>query len=386
MTLTMTETVSQAAGPWDEEVDRLRKELDVENKTAMYHIDRGRQGLNAGVANGMTVLNKFLYGTQRARYYLIGADSGVGKTTLTDFMYVYNLFVACEALSIPFEILYFSFEISVVMKKARWISMLYYLKYNEDIPSDAIYGWSPNHLLTDDQYAKVKIVAAEVERMFSHIQFVETAVTPFRMFDMIVHRAGAYGDLHKIEGGNGPNSYVGYTERTPGMMRVTIVDHLALLEDTGKGLKATMDLASTFFVRARNVFGETIVAVQQFNTELQTASRERKHTLAYNPTRQDLGDSRYTYRDADVVLGLTRPLDYQLNEVDEYKKLREWGRYFVQLHIMKNRYGSGAGKYVPLFQNYVSGVPEELPTGTGWNALLEDQYINRAKELDALVN
>lgn len=385
----MTEIISQQAEPWDEEIDLLRADLDVENKKAMYHVDRGRAGLNQSISNGMPVLSKYIYGTQRGRYYLIGADSGVGKTTLTDFMYVYNLYKSCEALSIPFEILYFSFEIAVVAKKARWISMLYSLKYGEDIPSDVVYSWSDRRSLTDDQYAKVKVVAAEVERMFSHIQFVESSVTPYRMFDMIVHRAGAYGDLIKIKGGNGPSAYVGYRSSVPDMVRVTVVDHLALSDDMGRGLKFAMDMASSFFVKARNLFDDTIVVVQQFNTELQTASRQPgKAPAAYKPTRQDLGDSRYTYRDADVVLGLTRPVDYQLTEADVYKKLSEWGRYFVQLHIMKNRYGGFAGSYVPLFQNFVSGIPEELPQGSLWtaNTLLQDQYIQKARALDALVN
>lgn len=384
----MTEIVLQSHEPWDSEVDKIRKELDVENKKAIYHIDRGMEGLNVGLANGMKTLNKYLYGTHRGRYYLIGADSGVGKTTLTDFMYVYNLYKACEALGIPLEILYFSFEISTVMKKGRWISMLYYIKYGENIPTDLVYGWTPDRIMTPDQYAKVTVVTEEVERIFSKINFVEASISPYRMFDMMLHRAGAYGDLIKVKGGNGPSSYVGYNNKHPEVVKVTVVDHLALIDDGGKGLKWAMDLASSFFVKARNLFGETIVAVQQFNTELQTAARERKSTQAYNPTRQDLGDSRYTYRDADVVLGLTRPVDYLLGEVGDYKKLSEWGKYFVQLHIMKNRYGAGTGGFVPLFQNYVSGVPEELPSGALWsaNTPLQDHYIRKARELDALVN
>mgnify|MGYP003575072694 CR=1 FL=1 len=384
----MQEIVLQDPNPWDREVDLLRKELDIDNKKAMYHVDRGMKGLNRGLGNGLAKINRYLYGTHRGRYYLIGADSGVGKTTLTDFMYVYNLFKACEELSIPLDILYFSFEISVIMKKGRWISMLYFLKYGETIPTDLVYGWTadPSRVMTADQYAKVKVISEEVERIFSKIRFVETSVTPYRMFDMMLHRAGAYGDLVKnASKASGPSAYVGYKNNTPDVVKVTVVDHLALADDMGKGLKASMDLASSLFVKARNLWDETVVVIQQFNTELQSASREHKHEMAYVPTRQDLGDSRYTYRDADVVLGLTKPVDYQLTKLREYTELSKWGKYFLQLHIMKNRYGGGTGDFVPLFNNPIAGVPEELPSqATGWNALLQDQYIAKAAELTKL--
>lgn len=381
----MTEVLSQDQKAWDDEIDRIRKELDVENMKAMYHVDRGRQGLSKGMANGMTRLNKYFFGTHKGRYDIVAADSGVGKTTLTDFMYVYSLYKYCKTLSIPLSILYFSFEISVVMKKARWISLMYNVKYNEDMPSDVVYGWNPDKLLTDEQYARVKVVAAEVEEMCNSIQFVETSVTPYRMFDMMQHRAAAYGDFTKVSGANGPSAYVGYKNNKPDVVKVTIVDHLALSTEVGgKGMKYTMDLASTLFVKARNLWEETVVIVQQFNTDLQSAAREKKITAAYVPSRQDLGDSRYTYRDADRVLGLIRPLDYQLNEYNEYKKLSDWGQYFIALYIMKNRYGGGQGKYVPLFMNPIAGIPEELPSGNAWNSISQDLYIKKAETLDRL--
>lgn len=41
----------------------------------VYQVQSGRKGLNFGLDNGLQRVSRYLYGTQRGRYYLIGADS-----------------------------------------------------------------------------------------------------------------------------------------------------------------------------------------------------------------------------------------------------------------------------------------------------------------------
>lgn len=374
---------------WDREIERIRKEIDIPQKTLAYNIERGKLGLNVGAANGMDQLNKSIYGTHRGRYYLIGADSGVGKTTIADYMYVYSLYRSCKLLGIPLEILYFSFEISLVSKKAKFASLLYWDTHGEYLPYETILGM--RHTLTAEQDLKLTPIVAEIEDMFDHIQLIEATKNPYEIWRLMLHRASAYGDIIRDDTKKeGPGAIVNYVNQTPDVFKVTVVDHLALMDETsGQSLKQTMDLASSLFVKARNLWDETIVAIQQFNTELQTASRENKPGAAYIPSRQDFGDSRYTFRDADVVLGLTRPVDYQLTKVGkfDFSKPSGWGEYFLQLHIMKNRYGPTGG-YVPLFMNYTAGRPEELPSDTLWdaNTLLQADIVKRAAEQRALRN
>ena len=54
----------------------------------MYIVQQGRKGLNIGLPNGLPQLSKYTYGIHRGRYYLFGADSGVGKTTLSDYQLI----------------------------------------------------------------------------------------------------------------------------------------------------------------------------------------------------------------------------------------------------------------------------------------------------------
>lgn len=381
------ELLDQSSSDYDEELIQLRKDLQIDDRL-MTHVDRGMKGLNQGLPNGMKVLNKYIHGTHKARYYLMAADSGVGKTTTADFMFFYNLYKAAKSKGISLKLDYYSFEVSKVMKKARLASLIYFERYKESIPSSLILGEDESETplrLTKEQYLRVKLVAEEVEEMFDNILFVETPTTPFDMWQRIVARAAEDGEVLRDRDKMGRVSeIVGYKPHKD-VFRITIVDHIALLEpQRGLSLKQSIDTASTYFVRARNLFGDSFVVIQQFNSEMQGAARERKGPMAYVPQRRDLGDSSYTFRDADVVMGLSKPYNFQLESFGPFTEFDKWGDYFVLNFIMKNRYGPApAGGGVPQFLNPIAGYVEELD-GKNWNSLLQDVYINKADELSRI--
>lgn len=369
----------------DEEIKALHDLWEKDSKRLLYHVKRGKEGFNAGLDNGMKRLNGYIYGTHRARYYLIGADSGVGKTTLADWMYFYNLYQACKREGIPLKLDYYSFEISEVMKKTRLASLIYWMKYKEELPSAYMIGQIQGLTITPAQERKLYPVMKEVEEIFDSIHFVETPTTAVQMWQRMVERAEQNGEVLRNKNSRGlASEIIGYKPHDPNTLHVNIVDHLALTETAlGQNLKQTMDMASIFFVRARNLFGATTVVVQQFNTEMQGAARESKNQMAYMPSRLDFGDSRYTYRDADVVMALTRPADFQLNSFGPFTELEKWGNYFVVNSLLKNRYGPIAPG-IPYFTDPIAGIPEELPAGKEWNLLLQQAYIDRANRLDEI--
>ena len=332
----------------------------------------------------MRSLNQYLYGTHKARYYLIGADSGVGKTTLTDFMYVYHLWKSCKEQGKKLDMIYYSWEISLVMKKAKWAALLYYLKYKELIHPQYILGQLDGMTVTDAELTRLITVNAEIEEMFQSITFLEEGEQPTGIWKRIVARAEKYGEVVRdFSKKDTATNVVGFNPH-PGdenVLRVTVIDHLALI-DTGKdALKQAMDACSAMLVKARNLFSDTAVVIQQFNSDLQNAHRStKKEEISYKPSRQDFGDSKYTFRDADVVLGFIRPVDYELEKWGSYKDLRHWGKNFVVLYVMKNRYGP-MGSAVPLFVDYMAGIPYELPTGEGWTPALQERVKADAAKL-----
>jgi hypothetical protein len=109
--------------------------------------------------------------------------------------------------------------------------------------------------------------------------------------------------------------------------------------------------------------------------------QQKKSEKAITPTRLDFGDSRYTYRDADVVFGLVKPLAFQLKEYHEHK-LEDFGQYFLALHILKNRDGP-PDKFLPIFMNPIAGMFWDMPKAPLAPADYK-VFENEAKRLDPI--
>ena len=61
----------------DIEWEALHAKWDkIDQDNFIDRVKSGREGLNEGLDNGLQRINKYIHGTHRGRYYLIGADSG----------------------------------------------------------------------------------------------------------------------------------------------------------------------------------------------------------------------------------------------------------------------------------------------------------------------
>jgi replicative DNA helicase len=336
-----------------------RKEDDVINI-----ILQGREGVNMGMANGLKRINNYIHGTHKGRYILIGADSGVGKTTIADFMYVYSLWKACKKAGRKLYIKYFSFEISAAEKKLKWIAQWIKHIYDVDLPTDYIAGRIAGLTVSDEHMRMVMRAYAVVEEMLRDIEIIDHMLHPTGMLNMLIEKHyEKIGKVIRDEGKEGKKGMIrGFKPNDPQALTIAITDHLALI-NTEKGAftkKDIMDRWSVYSVMCRNVFGTTFIQIQQFNTSQMSAYREQKKSeAAIAPGRMDFGDSSYTFRDADLVMGLVKPVQYDLKTYHGWN-LEELGQYFIALHLMKNRYGP-ADRMLPLFMNPVAGMFYDLP-------------------------
>lgn len=171
---------------WNDEDDEFTKTVAA-----------GLKGLNYGLGNGLDRINNYLYGVHRGRYYLIGADSGVGKTTVGDFMLLLHPWMAAKAAGIPFYGKYFSFEISRKEKIARWVSFFIYLLFGRDIPSDYIMGRIPGLIVTPDDLRMIKIAKNYVDTMLQDVEIIEGSVNPTWVLNHMIDRH--YEKIGKVE-------------------------------------------------------------------------------------------------------------------------------------------------------------------------------------------
>lgn len=372
---------------------------DYPSQHFMHSYLRGRAGLNVGLDNKLDGLNNYLYGVHPGRYYLIGADSGVGKTTFVDFAFVLSTIQGAERAGKKLYLFYYSFEISKQAKVAKWISQAVYLKYSVRLPSEYIMGRITGNPVTDEHDVMIQDAYTLVEYVMSRITFIEDPIHPTYIYHSLVdNHYGTIGTILREEPTakqkqeNRQGRIIKYTPKAgeENSQTIIVVDHIALTApEKGMNTKDVIDRLSSYFVQLRNMFSATIVVVQQFNSDLQTFNRlthlRKQGAGIILPQKLDFGDSKYTYRDADVVIGLVKPSAFSLEEffgVD----ITLFKSYYVCAVLMKNRYGMD-NKMVSYFMDPITGLFEYIKDArSADNPFLEQTYLPKIQELDACQN
>ena len=370
----------------------------------LQSIDNGRLGLNQGLPNGITGLDKYIYGTQKGRIYLFGGESGTGKTTLVDYMGLFSpyrfmkqqhkLGITCE---IHWE--YYSFEQGRKTKETSWASKMIFDRTGKRLPVSYIMSKGKNRV-SDEDYQLCIAVDGELKEMFEHINMVDVPIGPNKFKDDLFRYGTKHGtwQLKDVLDKNGKpklhsktqkvlKEVIGWMPNNPHADHIFIMDHIAYAALEMPTLKQNIDMISRTAVQFRELCGWTFFFVQQFNTELASVERQKFKKSALAPQRVDFGDSRYTYQDADVVFGLLNPYSYDIPEFHGYKTEQMLG-YAIWIFLMKNRHDGPPGRVLPLFMDPVGGTFEELPEAASEGMLamgLDDPIVpfyQRAQEFN----
>lgn len=367
-----------------EELDEVRDELIEGTKEFLLaeafinRVKQGREGKNLGVAIPLQNVNQWLHGVQQARYYLMGADSGVGKSSLGDFIFLISLWLQSKREKRKLRILYYSFEISGEEKIAAWVAAFISIVYDKSMPVDYIMGYIHGNMISDEDLVLVEKALGVVKEMLTCITIHDSPKNPTAIYHDAIDLAEELGTviretkvskrLKDKDGKATKQVYItGYIPDDPDMMVEIILDHVALATpEAGLSPKATIDRMSSYFVFIRNKLRFSILLIQQFNTEMQTVERRKFSQAAFAPQRSDFGDSKYTFRDADVVFGLIKPSFFDLQSYFGYQieptsgVTYGLGDAFVAAFLMKNRYGP-TNKMMPLFMDGITKRFYDLP-------------------------
>lgn len=334
-------------------------------------VDRGLQGLNEGLPNGLKNINRYIYGTQKARYYLIGGESGTGKTTLADYMFLFSPYNFAKKHNLELNQNYFSFEQGRAAKRTSWASKIMYDQHGLRLPSAYLMGKGKNRMTTEHRDLCIG-VDSYLEELFGSINFVDEPIGPTKFASTLYQYALKHGTFtrkpvfddkgvqKKDAKGYPVTEITGWIPKNPNATHIFMMDHIAYAYQEKASLKQNIDTISKWCVYFRERCGFTFVIIQQFNTELASVERQKFKKNALAPQRVDFGDSRYTYQDADVVFGMLNPRSYDIPEFMGYDVNRMRG-YGIWLFLMKNRHDGPANRVAPLFMDPVGGLFEDLP-------------------------
>lgn len=192
-------------------------------------IAQGIEGKYEGLKNGLSRINKYIYGIQRKYYYLIGGLSGASKTTLCDFMLL-NAIRDAEEKGTEINVFYYSYEINEGTKKANWLSNHIFNKYGLTIRPEVINGYGDNRL-TDKEKEIVDTEIPYIDYLFSKVNFRFDPLNPTGIYKELMNFAESNGTFIKEDYVDEHNvrkqRIVSYKPNNPEVYNVIVLDHYA---------------------------------------------------------------------------------------------------------------------------------------------------------------
>lgn len=345
------------------------------------YIERGRKGENKILSFGFDKEinpdhHRILPGLFPACYYLIGAESHVGKTTLADTL-LNRLIYQAQTTGTYFKVLYLSFELSRLRKELEFKSVLYYLKHDEDIALKTLAGWDKDKPMTDEQYRKQLDVTPYLEDYFNHIDMIDTGIGVETLEERVHDWILSHGKYKKVGGKN-------VFQIKDGGFLLIVTDTLNLGGEEGKynSEKKIIDKLSRASVNDRNEYGVSYFNIQQFSTGISSIERQQFSKDALKPQKIDFGGSSYTFNDADIVIGGLLPAMYDIKNYAGFPILDDdkapiWGRNLSFWWCIKNRMLGEFG-CLPMLRR--TSAPELEPiTDNTWTTSRVNEYINEFK-------
>lgn len=315
-------------------------------------------------SDNFPLLSRHLPGIMKGVYYLITANSGIGKTQLAKYMFVktpYDFIKSHPESGLKIKILYFALEES----KEEFIDTLIvaYLAEKHKIKIDVLQLNSMyDEEISDDIIEKVEQAKDYFMELFDSIEIVDSVSNPYGIYkycrkysndngthfwtqlkitDGSAKKFITHSDYEKLGTSKGNWKYSHYQQHDENEYVIVISDHISLLQPEqrhGGSKHKAMENWSADYCRKQITkhWKYTVVNIQQ----QAAASENVEHYKAarLEPSLDNLGDNKLTQRDALVVIGLFAPYRYKLTNYLGYDitRLKD---HFRSLIILKNRIG-----------------------------------------------
>lgn len=342
-------------------------------------------GVNCIPWKNLPGLSKIVPGIQRSKYYLVTANSKVGKTQLADYLFIYEPYEYIKKYApknIDLKIYYFSLEMS---KERKIMSILSYKIFRDKgiiVSPDDLLSVFEDKILDD----KIEALLEEYDDYFSEFEQTVTIIdnvrNPYGIFDYMTNVADkngywTYKDIDwvlpdkTVETRRVKDSYI---SNNPNEHIIVIVDNYnVMLPEKGKDLhSAIQTFSSEYALHMRDKFRYSVVGVQQQAAAQETQQYTNQGDSIIDklkPSQDGLGDCKLVGRDVNLMIGLFAPFRYKIARYEGYD-IRRLKDHYRELVVLLNRDGSGFCSDHLLFHGAVNYF-KELPKG---DMMLEKDY------------
>lgn len=346
---------------------------------ALSEIDRGRSGINKGIPIPFTRLRQYLPNIQQKTYYLIGAGTKVGKTSFADDVFFYGAYDYYMALKkqgilngFELDIDYFSYEIDSQTKIIKGIVRKLWHDYGLIVDVNTILSRGENHC-GDEIYQLVRSYRQYFDEMEDIVTVHDMPDNPTGIYKYLKNKAEQNGkvilkNINTDPQGEPVLRFDRYESKNPNKYWLGMFDHIALATvERGFTTKQNIDKLSQYAVLLRNNYSMSPIVIQQLAFDSESDERHKQNRLT--PTLRDFGDSKYTTRDANVIMALFSPYRYGLERFNNYD-INILGNSYRNLEILENRDGE---PNINIGLNFIgpAGTFRELPRA---NEITKEQY------------
>lgn len=236
-------------------------------------INAGLTGRNSDIPMGFNRLNSYI-GIRKRIYFLIGGYTGSGKTTFIDDAFVLNPYdwwmKNKDTTSAKFRIIYRSMERSRVYKIAKWLSRRVFLDHGIIIPIKKLLGWTRYDRLSHDEHDLCISYKDYFDEMEEYITIIDGPENPVGVAKELRIYAEEHGKIEHVDKFNKV-----YIPDDPDEITMIVLDNFNNLKTTKDQptKKAAIDKMSDELRQARDLYGYTIAAVNQFNREISNPIR-----------------------------------------------------------------------------------------------------------------
>jgi len=374
-----------------EEDDKTSLFSRIKTKIKQNKQIRLQGGYNSIPWKNLPGLSSVIPGIQKSRYYLVTANSKVGKTQLADYLFVYEPYefiTKNKPKNIKLKIFYFSLEMS---KERKLLSILSYKIFKDKgiiVSPEDLYSTFEKKILNDD----IEKLLDEYDDYFKELEKTVTIIDNIRNPYGIYKYMRAYAEMHGHytkknvnfvnDDGKSETKEVNdtYIPNDPDEYVLVITDHISLLlPEKGQQLHEAMSkFSSDYCLHMRDKWFYTIVNIQQ-----QAAAQEKQQYTntgesileKLKPSADGLGDNKLVGRDVDVMIGLFAPSRYKIRSHEGYN-IEKLGDHYRELLVLVNRNGSGFCSDHLLFHGAVNYF-KELPA-----RMTEENYVQIQKQFN----
>lgn len=274
--------------------------------------------------------NDFI-GIEQSTYYTITSFTKGAKSQFTSFVFIYHtlLYAYYSKSDIKVTILYFALEETPERIMQRFMSYLLNdytkgkihisprdlrsTKNDKPVPQEALDILNTEEIKDILHYFEDNIIFSTESNPTGVYKFCKAyAEENGTVFTKKAKYKDETGKMREVD------AFDRYVPNNPNEYKIIIIDTINLIDtERGLNLKQSMDKLSEYLAKyLRNRYGFSPVVIQQ-----QAFEQEGNEAFKLNKVRPSvagLGDSKYTSRDSNVVLGLFSPMRFGLSEYMGY--------------------------------------------------------------------